>query len=203
MEDPAMVIPTSATTAFLAETPMLADTLLSVLGPALLFAAIYCAWDMLLSSLVGRRPSRSRWTMLLTAAALVVTAILADSFLTVAFRFNGDGETSWGYILSPWLLLAFIPCAAVLVVFRFLDARKAASFGGIPAAVWWIAGCLVVSAYGVSSTWASWGSIMGAAYVTPILAFGFVLGMVAVGSLAVAAALRWTRRAASLQRARA
>jgi hypothetical protein len=193
-----MIIPTSATTAILLETPALAGELLGILGPALLFAVIYCAWEMLLSSIVGRRPSRSRWVTLLIAAALVVSAILADSLLTIAFRFSGDGETSWGYILSPWLLLAFIPCAVVLVTFRAADARQAGSFAGVPALAWWIAGCLVVSAYGIGAEWASWGSIMGAAYVTQILAVGFVLGLVGIGSLAVAAALRLSRRVSAV-----
>jgi hypothetical protein len=198
-EEPAMIVPTSAATAVMLDFPVWADSVLGFLVPALFAAGLYCAWEMLLSTIVGRRPPRSRWVALVAATAFVVSGMLAELFLTAVFRFNADGETLWGYVLSPWFILAFVVCAVLLVAYRVADAQKAGPFASVPAVVWWTAGCLVVSAYGVGTAWVGGGSIVGADYVTPLLAAGFALGMTGIGSLAIAAELRRSRAATAVR----
>jgi hypothetical protein len=194
-----MIVPTSAATAVLLELPVWADSALGMLVAALLAAGIYCGWEMLLSTVVRCRPARSRWMTLLAGAGLLASGVLAESVMTAVFRFDDEGEALWGSVLSPWFILAFVPCAVLLVAFRVADARRAGQFAGVPAMVWWIAGCSVVSAYGAAASWVGGGSITGAGYVTPLLAVGFALGMTGIGSLAIAAELRRSSRAATFR----
>jgi hypothetical protein len=189
-----MMFPTSATTALMFELPSWLAAGLEWLLFALLFAVVYCLWEMLLSTLLGRRPTRSRWIVLLISGVLLGLAPLAESLWIAPARFNGDVETLWGFVLSPWLLLAFLACGSVLVVLRIADATKLGSLAGIPAVVWWVSGCLVVSVYGVAAAWSNSGLIVSAEYVAPILAAGFGLAVAGVGSLVFAAWLKWSRR---------
>ena len=188
-----LVLPTSGTTAIILEQPMGSPlwVLFGYLVVALAFAVVYCAWEMLFSLLAGHGPSRSRWTMLLVAMALFAAGVLVEAFLTVRVAFNSDLETYWGFVLSPWFFVAFIPCGMVLVAFRIADVRRSAAVAHLPAVVWWCAGCAVVSAYGVAALWAGGRS---AALESSSIALGLGLAVAGGGSLVVAAIVRWRHR---------
>jgi hypothetical protein len=153
----------------------------------LLFAGIYCAWEMLLASAAGRPPSPSRWVMLLVAATLFASGILVEGLLTVPAAFNKQLDTYWGFVLSPWFFLAFIPCAAILVAFRMLDATRADRLGGVPAVVWWCLGCLGTTAYGTALLWVGGRS---AAIEHLVVALGLGLAVAAGCTLVAMAVLR-------------
>jgi hypothetical protein len=189
-----MMFPTSATTALMFELPPWLAEGLGLLAPALLFAIFYCLWEMLLSTLLGRRPTRSRWILLLIGGVLAASVPLVESLWIAPAQFNGEVETLWGFVLSPFLLLAFSVCGVVLVALRTTDATNVGSWAGIPAVVWWVSGCLVVSVYGAAAAWSNSGLIESAEYVAPVLAAGFGLAVAGVGSLVFAAWLRWSRR---------
>ena len=188
-----LVFPTSGTTAIILEQPMGSPlwVLFGYLAVALAFAVVYCAWEMLLSLLVGHRPSRGRWAVLFVAMALFAAGVLIEAFLTVDVVFNGDLATYWGFALSPWFFVAFIPCGMVLVAFRICDVRRRAAVAHVPAVAWWCAGCAVVSAYGVAALWTGGRP---AVPESSVIALGLGLAVAGVGSLVIAAILRWLRR---------
>jgi hypothetical protein len=190
-----LVIPTSATTAIILEQPMGSPmwAVFGYLAVAALFAGVFCLWEMLLAAIVGRPPSRSRWLVLLATACLFVLGVLVENLLTIDVVFNGLLETYWGFVLSPWFFVAFIPCTLALVVLRIIDAARVRPFAHLPAVAWWCAGCLLVSGYGVASLWTAGRSSSVDLYV---MAAGLALVIAAVGALAIAAVLRWRRPSA-------
>lgn len=188
-----LVIPTSGTTAIILEQPMGSPlwVVFGYLAVAAFLAGLYCLWEMLLSTILGRRPSRSRWLVLLAAVVLFALGVLVENLLTVDVVFNGRLETYWGFALSPWFFIAFIPCALALVVLRIVDSCKMCPFAHLPAVVWWCAGCLVVLAYSAAAQWAGGRSSTSDLYV---MAAGFALAIAAIGFLVAAAVIRWRRR---------
>lgn len=181
-----LVLPTSANAAVIFEqsqgSPLWA--LFGYVTIGLLFGCGYCVWEMVLGSMLGRPARRSRWVALLVAAGLFGSGVFVDSYLTTAAVFNDKLETTWGFVLSPWLFIAFIPVAATLVVMRLADSRTAAGFAHVPAPVWWLMGLAVVAGYGAAALWSGGRepAVEGAATVGGvILALASVLSLVAVG----------------------
>ena len=177
-----LVLPTSATSAIILEQPFGSPlwVLFGYVTVALFAGCVYCAWEMLLASLTGRTPSRTRWVALLVSAALFGFGILVDAFVTAPVLFNKTLETTWGFALSPWFFVVFIPCAAVLVVLRLIDAVTISAFGRIPGIVWWSAGLFVVMAYAIGALWSGGRSADLDRYAT---AGGAALTIAALGSL--------------------
>ena len=188
-----LIIPTSATTAIILEQPngSVLWVLLGYLAVAAIFAAAYCGWEMVLSAASGHAPVSSRWLLLAGSAALLATGFALENLLLVDATFNGVLETYWGFVLSPWLFLAFIPCAVTLVAMRMADARTAKPVARVPALAWWCVGCLLVVAYGVALLWTEGRS---ATMDLLVMVAGFALVIAAVGSLASVLAIRWRRR---------
>lgn len=184
-----LVLPTSVTSAIILEQPLGSPfwVIFGYVTVALFAACGYCAWEMLLASLSGRAPSRTRWVVLLISAALFGAGILVDAYVTAPVVFNEKLETTWGFALSPWFFVLFIPFAAVLVVLRLIDAVKVSAFGRIPGVVWWSVGLILVMAYAIGALWSGGRSADMDRYAT---AGGIALAIAALGSLIAGAVLR-------------
>jgi len=184
-----LVLPTSARSAIIFEQS-LGSPLWALFGYvtiAMLFASAYCAWEMVLSSLLGRRPRRSRWVVLATAVGLFASGVAVEATVNASVVFNDKLETTWGFVLSPWFFVLFIPCVWVLVALRVADSRKAGAFARVPGTAWWCAGLLLVAGYGVAALWSGGRS---ASIEAAALAVGVVLALASVVTLAVVAYMR-------------
>jgi len=184
-----LVLPTSATTAIIFEQSQgsPAWVLFGYLTISLLFACGYCVWQMVLSLLGGQRPALSRWVLLGATVTLFAAGVAAEALLLAEVTFNGKLETYWGFALSPWFFVAFIPCALALILVRAWDAGRANPAGRGRAVVLWCLGCLLVSACGAVALWAGGRS---SAVETGATALGWVLAIAAVATLLLAA-LKW------------
>jgi hypothetical protein len=130
--------------------------------------------------------------MLGVAVLALVVAGFLSGLMPGPVTFNADGadwvSTSWGYVLAPWFMAAYIACIVALVAWRTIDAAKTAKAGPLPYLAWWLLGLGLAIAYGALLAANEW--LPDGAAVGPVsLAVGFALLIGGAGTLAAVAVI--------------
>jgi len=192
-----LLLPTSGTSAIVLEIPWQAQLAFQLAAGALAFGGAFVLWEMVLSLVLGRRPAASRQWWLFATIASAGAGILLGTISTPDATFNGEVFTTWGFALAGWFNMAALVCAAVLLVLRFIDARRADALGSVPAAVAWAVGCAITMGVGVFFAWESWVGISFSAGMNAATACMFALGVCALGSVLSAAVIQARRATAA------
>jgi len=109
-----LILPTSMDTAMILEMPPLAMVYFSAL-----LCGVFCLWEMLMSVLLGRPPSVSRWVWLGVSALLLASgALLFEPWLGPVTFNSGEMTTAWSFVLSAWCMALFVPCVLITLVIR-------------------------------------------------------------------------------------